>query len=59
MSEVELARIQEGTTVIVRVKGTLSDRTVVARGPVRAGVFRASADDGECICRVEDVGRVV
>ncbi len=59
MSEEERARIQDGMTVIVRVKGTLSRRTVVARGPVTADVFRASTDDGECICRAEDVARVV
>jgi hypothetical protein len=58
MTEEELVKIQDGTTVIVRVKGTLSRRTVVARGPVRAGIFRASAADGECICRVEDVAKV-
>ncbi len=58
MTEEELARIQDGTTVIVRVKGTLSRRTVVARGPVKAGIFRATADDGECICRAEDVAKL-
>ena len=58
MTEEEIARIQDGTTVVVRVKGTPSRRTVVARGPVRAGVLRASAYDGECICRGEDVAEV-
>ncbi len=58
MTEEELAKIQDGTTAIVRVRGSLSDRTVVARGPVTAGIFRASADDGECIRRVGDVARV-
>jgi hypothetical protein len=57
-TEEELAKIQDGTTVIVRVRSTLSRRAVVARGPVRAGVVRACADDGECICRVEDVTKV-
>ncbi len=59
MTGEELAKIQDGTTVNVRVKGTLSRRTGVARGPVKAGIFRASADDGECICRVEDVAKAV
>jgi hypothetical protein len=58
MTEEELAKIRDGTTVIVRLKGTLSRRTVVARGPMKEGTFRSSADDGECICRVEDVAKV-
>ena len=37
-NEEELAKIQDGTTVVVRLEGTLSRRTVVARGPVRAGL---------------------
>jgi hypothetical protein len=32
MSEEDLVTIQDGATVIVRVKGTLSRRPVVARG---------------------------
>ena len=58
MSEEELAKLPDGTTVTIHVKGTLWRRTVVARDPVKAAIFRASADDGECICRVEDVARV-
>ena len=49
MNQEELAKIQDGTAVVVRVEGTLSRRTVAVRGPVKAGAFRSSADDGECI----------
>ncbi len=58
MSEEELAKIGDGTMVTVRVKTTLSRQIVVTRGSVRAGVFRVSTDDGECIC-VEDVAKIV
>ena len=59
MTEEELAKIQDGTTVIVRREG----HAVAADGrrprPGESGHLSGpSADDGECICRVEDVAKV-